>query len=89
MRVLRAQELVELTGLSRSTIWRLERDGKFPERLHLSANIVGWNEDEVLEWLNDRPRGTRPYAEEEDYEEDGDDMEDDEEDEVEEEDEDA
>jgi prophage regulatory protein len=42
------------TGLSRSTIWRLERRGAFPRHRRLSANAVGWLEREVNEWLRAR-----------------------------------
>ena len=46
-----------LTALSRTTIWRLERAGKFPQRLRLSSNRVGWYQSEVEEWISTRPRG--------------------------------
>jgi predicted DNA-binding transcriptional regulator AlpA len=47
----------QLTNLSRTTIWRLERHGKFPRRLRLSGNRVGWRADEVLAWIQALPRG--------------------------------
>jgi prophage regulatory protein len=59
MQILRLKDVTERTGLSGSTIWRLERAGKFPTRLQLSNNAVGWNEADVLVWLRGRPRGTR------------------------------
>jgi prophage regulatory protein len=43
-----------MTGLSRSTRWRLERAGRFPRRLRLSANAIGWLEEELLAWLRER-----------------------------------
>lgn len=57
MSILRTHEVTQLTGLSRTTIWRLERGGTFPSRVRLSANSVGWVEDEVRDWVNCRPRG--------------------------------
>ncbi len=33
--------LVERIGLSRTTIWRLERAGKFPRHIRLSERAVG------------------------------------------------
>ena len=56
-RIIRANEVVSLTGLSRSTLWRLERmegEGNFPARRKLSPGAVGWLLSEVLEWLNNR-----------------------------------
>jgi len=61
MRVLRTSEVLKLTGLSRSTIWRLERRQHFPERLRLGPNAVGWDEDEVQSWIRSRPRGFGSY----------------------------
>jgi predicted DNA-binding transcriptional regulator AlpA len=59
MRLLRTDEVLDLTGLSRSTIWRLERKKDFPSRIHLGPNAVGWDEDEVHSWIASRPRGIR------------------------------
>ena len=58
MRILRIQEVIKLTGLSRPTIWRKEKQGKFPERIRLGSNSVGWRSDELEEWLENLPRGT-------------------------------
>ena len=57
MRVLRVRDVIGLTGLSRTTVWRLERAGQFPQRIRLSGNIVGWRDEEVLHWVETRPRG--------------------------------
>ena len=45
------QLLQEITGLSRTTIWRLENKGQFPRKVTLSANSVGWRLSEVREWV--------------------------------------
>ena len=45
------------TGLSRVTIWRLEKAGKFPRRVNLTDSRVGWVEAEIDEWIEARPRG--------------------------------
>ena len=57
MTVLRSDEVTRLTGLSRTTLWRLERRGEFPLRVHLGANSIGWIGSEVREWIDCRPRG--------------------------------
>ena len=51
VRLLRFAVVRERTGLSRSTIWRLERRGEFPQHRQLSANAVGWIEDDVNDWI--------------------------------------
>ena len=57
MKTLRINEVREATGLSRTTIWRLERQSDFPKRLRLGPNSVGWIADEIKEWIESRPRG--------------------------------
>lgn len=51
-RILRKKELLHMVPLSDATIWRMERDGKFPKRLQLGGNSVGWPESEVNAWLD-------------------------------------
>lgn len=50
-RILRKPELMTKIQLSDATIWRLERAGKFPKRIRLGGQSVGWFLDEVNEWL--------------------------------------
>jgi prophage regulatory protein len=56
MHILRTSEVIRLTGLSRTTLLRLERQGKFPTRIRLGLNSVGWREEEVRNWVETRPR---------------------------------
>jgi prophage regulatory protein len=58
MKILRINQVLDLTGLSRATLWRREREGTFPQRVQLGANSVGWKSDEVLQWLENLPRGS-------------------------------
>jgi len=51
-RIMRIQEVVDLTGLSRTTIWRKERAGEFPARVRLGENSVGWRAGEVNRWIS-------------------------------------
>jgi prophage regulatory protein len=54
MKMLRERDVKQLTGLSRVTRWRLETRGEFPRKIKLSLRCVGWNEAEVLQWLQQR-----------------------------------
>lgn len=58
MRLLRIEEVKDKTGLSRTTIWRREREGDFPQRVKLGESAVAWREDEIEDWIEDRPRGS-------------------------------
>ncbi|HRX61381.1 MAG TPA: AlpA family phage regulatory protein [Candidatus Competibacter sp.] len=52
--LIRFPAVKELTGLSRSTIDRLERAGTFPRRVILSSNAIGWHRAQVLAWTQSR-----------------------------------
>ena len=54
MKFLTAKQVMNMTGLSRTSIWRLEKDGDFPERRQLGPRRIGWIESEVLEWMGKR-----------------------------------
>ena len=54
-RFVREKEAVILTGLSRTTIWRWERAGKFPLRYNMYGTVA-WKLSELIEWMN----GFRP-----------------------------
>lgn len=58
VRLLRFPEVRRRTGLSRSTIWRLERRGEFPMHCRISSGAVGWVDSEIAAWLEQRI-GTR------------------------------
>ena len=51
LKFLRFHAVRDRTGLSRSTIWRLERRGEFPKHRRISTNAVGWLEQEINEWM--------------------------------------
>ena len=54
MRILSKRDLKELVLYSPQHIARLEKAGKFPKRVQLGPNRVGWVESEVLDWLTKR-----------------------------------
>ena len=55
MRFLRIRQVMQVTGLSRMTIYRLELAGKFPKRRQLSENSVAWLEADISQWIDSRP----------------------------------
>ena len=44
-------ELLHRVPLSDATIWRLEKAGKFPTRIHITPKRVAWSRDEVEAWI--------------------------------------
>jgi len=55
MKLLRIREIMDITGLSRMTIYRMEKTGDFPNRRRLGMNSVAWIEGEVNTWIETRP----------------------------------
>lgn len=52
---IRLRRVVELSGLSKSTIWARAHQGSFPAPVRLGGNSTGWKEAEVLAWIESRP----------------------------------
>jgi prophage regulatory protein len=55
-RLIRLREVRDLTGLSRSYIYALAADGRFPKSVSLvpGGSSRAWVEAEVLDWLQQR-----------------------------------
>ena len=56
MKILNVKDVSLITKLSRVTIWRLEKEGKFPPRIKISQKRIGWRKDEVAKWIESLPR---------------------------------
>jgi prophage regulatory protein len=51
-RMLNEKQVLAIIPVSRSTLWRLEKAGKFPRSTYISSNRRFWFADEVTEWQN-------------------------------------
>lgn len=58
-RIVRLSEVVKMTGLCRSTIYRRMSEGGFPKPISLGARSVGWKESQITNWLNERLAGDK------------------------------
>ena len=54
--LMRAADVQLVTALSRVSIWRLEREKKFPARVQLGTSRVAWHGCEIREFIDSRPR---------------------------------
>ncbi|MDK9425250.1 AlpA family transcriptional regulator [Vibrio parahaemolyticus] len=55
MRFLRLKEVMSLTGLGRSTIYKFMADETdFPRSVPLGGRAVAWVESEIEEWMESR-----------------------------------
>ncbi|RZJ00952.1 MAG: AlpA family phage regulatory protein [Brevundimonas sp.] len=56
----------DIAGISRTTAWRLQRTGEFPQSVPISANRVCWWESELTAWKARRRQSPlprpKPYA---------------------------
>ena len=57
-RLLARGQVESMTGLSRSSIYREMRAGRFPLPLKVGPRAVRWPASEIAAWLADRPRAT-------------------------------
>jgi prophage regulatory protein len=51
-RMLNEKQVLDVVPLSRTSIYRLEKAGKFPRSTYISANRRVWFEDEIIAWQN-------------------------------------
>jgi prophage regulatory protein len=59
-RFIRIREVCACTGLSRSTLYRLEAEGLFPRRVKIAKRSVAYREAEILEWIESRDKADYP-----------------------------
>ncbi|WP_410210659.1 helix-turn-helix transcriptional regulator [Aquirhabdus sp.] len=59
-KILRLKQVLECTGLSRSTVYDLldknspRHDPSFPRSIHLTQSSIGWLESEMQTWIESR-----------------------------------
>lgn len=53
-RLLKLPQVEEVTGLRKSTIYALQKEGRFPHCVQITARCVAWPESRVLQWVQDR-----------------------------------
>ena len=53
-RVLRRDEVCKMVGLSRSTLYRLMGEQRFPQSFQLGLQSVGWELADVQSWITSR-----------------------------------
>lgn len=56
MRMLSTNQVIDITGLSRSTIQRLEKARRFPSRRRISYRRISYVYSEISDWLNSREK---------------------------------
>ena len=54
LRMIRLPQVMQMTGLRRSSIYNRVKEGIFPRQISLGGKAVAWIEGEVQGWLTDR-----------------------------------
>lgn len=51
--ILRRPDVEKRSGLSRSTIYQLMTEDRFPRPVRLGKRAVGWRESDIAKWLGE------------------------------------
>ncbi|WP_342607420.1 AlpA family transcriptional regulator [Vibrio tritonius] len=54
MKFLKLKEVMEMTAMSRSNVYKMMSEGRFPQSVSLGARAVAWVESEVQDWILER-----------------------------------
>ncbi len=52
---LRVREVMRVTGLARSTLYKMMAEQCFPAPCRLGSRAVGWRGDDIAQWSRSRP----------------------------------
>jgi predicted DNA-binding transcriptional regulator AlpA len=55
--LLSARTVCKMLGISRATLWRMQRSNEFPASIKITERRIAWRRDAVERWLDDRARG--------------------------------
>jgi prophage regulatory protein len=51
-RMLSEKQVLEIIPVGRTTLYRMEKAGRFPKSTYISPNRRAWFEDEIIAWQN-------------------------------------
>ena len=60
IRLLRLPQVMQQTGLKKTKLYELQKNGDFPMRIQVTSNSVGWIEEEVNAWIAARVAASEP-----------------------------
>lgn len=53
MKLIRIKEVMNRTGLARSTVYKYISENNFPKPIKLGSRAVAWVESEIEGWINE------------------------------------
>ena len=51
---------MQQTGLKKTKLYELQKEGAFPMRIQITSNSVGWVEEEVNAWIAEKVAASKP-----------------------------
>lgn len=60
-KILKLPQVMEVTSLSRSSIYAYIKAQKFPPQINIGVKAVGWDSLAIEKWLEDRIAASRSY----------------------------
>ena len=60
-RLLRRREVEKITGMSRSSIYRLMHEDEFPSPVRVGPAAVRWKASAIMAWIESRPVATGEF----------------------------
>ncbi|MDR3054192.1 MAG: AlpA family transcriptional regulator [Zoogloeaceae bacterium] len=63
-KLLRLPDVILLTGMSKALIYKLQKDGKFPQNIKIWGRMAGWLESDVNRWISERVAGQKQQTNE-------------------------
>ena len=52
--LIRINNVMNKTGLAKSTIWWMVSKGKFPKQIKLSPRVSVWKESDIDDWIEEQ-----------------------------------
>jgi prophage regulatory protein len=59
-RLLPMSKVIDLTSLSKATVYRKVAEGTFPAPLRIGTSRVAWSESDIAQWIKTRTRTVDP-----------------------------
>ena len=58
MKFIKIEDVLQMTSLSRTTLYSLIKKGDFPAQIKIGNRISVWHEGSIKIWMNDRINGS-------------------------------
>jgi len=61
IKILRRNEVEQIVGLSRSTIYAMMAEKTFPKPIKLGKRAIGWPDNVIADWIEERTSGDNSH----------------------------